>query len=539
MLEGRSAVWHVDPVTHAISLDDVIQGQRTIDLGDLGDAASQRSASVDTPVRHVKLRLVAEFTQYATGTCDIAPVVSGGFDGGSLSSLSMNGIQAAQLGGDVNTGWSSSAPNIATTRTTSAEFYTGRSFIVTYRDDTMYWSYFTDTNGQQYARQEWLPGPEYDMQHDEKAKFVVYHYTYGYWPWRYTYSQTRREVVDLTLDIDVQPYALSEDLLDLGTIQLNDVNALEGVQPWQDGIAYNKGDRVLRYGRLYECLADRVVVFYAPVTTVRNGQPSTRFATPYWKDLGAGTPMGDPRNASYFRTTRGRRSIEAALLRMRAAALRRLGALRFGKVFPWEAARDVTLRDRVRFLVRDGEAVMPVVGKVEEIRRVVEGGGTAYVELSITACLGTGANAAAAPAPEAYVVTGYVSPTYAPAPGQAFKQSDVPGYITTGTSATGDMEWALSGDTLKVPIDAFQLGNPAYSVLSAKVERAADEQIGFARSLIARQLSPMSVARDYPTTLTPVLRSLRNEGNIENFMSARARMTVSPRGVDMVTGGEP
>ncbi len=473
VLEGRSAVWHIDPVTHAIALDDIVQGQRTIDLGDLGDAASERRAAVDSPVSHVRMKVVAEYTQIASGYCDIAPFVSGGFDGGSLSTLSLQpSIPAASTGGSVNTGWSSSSPNVTITRTQSATFYTGRTFIGTYRDDTMYWRYFTTPSGDTWRSSSGPRGPEYEVRHDEKAKFVVSHHSYNSWVWRYDYSQVRREVVDITLDLDVQPFALGQDILDLGTVSFPPTSTPStdtgrSRTEWRTTGA----NRVLVRGRLYECLADRVVAFYAPVTTVRNGIPSTRFTTPYWRDLGAGTPMGDPRNPSFLRTSRGRRSIEAGLMRMRAAALKRLGALRFAKTFPWDAARDVTLRDRVRFLVRDGETTMPVVGKVEEIRRVVEGGGTAFVELSITSCLGTGASVAATRESEAYVVSGYVSPEYTAAPSEAYPRDGDPRYVTTGGSATDDFEWVLSADALKLPIDAFNLSNPAYSVRSAKVEQ--------------------------------------------------------------------
>ncbi len=67
---------------------------------------------------------------------------------------------------------------------------------------------------------------------------------------------------------------------------------------------------------------------------------------------------------------------------MRAAALKRMQALRISKTFAWADARDVQLTDEVRFLIRDGDQTLPVQGHVTEIVRKVEGGGVASVDVN-------------------------------------------------------------------------------------------------------------------------------------------------------------
>lgn len=542
VLEGRSEVWHIDPVTHVISLDDFTLGQRLIDLGDLGDAASERRAVTTRPVQTVRMKVVAEFVQTAQGPCDIAMRVSRGSRDGVIRTLGnqATSFPSSSQGGDNNTGWSAQSPRVTVERYKSPAQFTGRAFEVTLRDHTMFYTPVEDpTSGKTVYQQSWAPGSPYTVTTYEKAQFAVTSVNYRNWIYTYSYSQTRREVVNLTLDVPNQPFALGESVLDLGVLQVSDVNSVEGVEPHQEGVAYNSGDRVLMRGKVYQCVGRNVTTFWRPNTVTRNGVATTTWTTPGWSSLGYGTPMGDPRNPSYFSTQRGRKTLEAAFCRMRAAALKRLGAIRVSKVFPWAVARDVTLRDSVRMLIRDGETIVPVKGKVEELKRTIDADGKAFVEVTITVCLGTGLNDEARPAPEAYVRTGYVSGVYAPGPGVAFGPSDTEGYIATGKAAN-DVEWALSSVRgIPKPIDAFKLADPQYSVLSVTVKNQADEQIGYARQLISAERDPRDVSQNYPTTLDVRMRPLRTEGNLIAQLLAHGRMTYSPRGIDMTDGGEP
>lgn len=361
---------------------------------------------------------------------------------------------------------------------------------------------------------------------------------YNSWFFGYNVTQVRREAVDIVLDMDVQPFALGEDTLDLGTIQLMDVNSIDGVDPFQDGVAYNTGDRILLRGRDYQCLADRVIGVFKLTTQVKNGVPSTTVTTPYWQDLGVSTPMGDPRNPSYFSTVRGRKNIEAALMRCRAAGLKRLQAFRVSKVFPWAVGRDLSLRDEVRMLIRDGEAILPVRGKIEELVRRVDGGGVASVEVTITVCLGSGRNDAVAPVTTPYA-NGYATAAYTASVPTSYVSTAVPGFVAAGTSGERDIEYSLSGDSLREPIDFFKLSDPSYACLSAVFNNGLEDQMAKVQSLIGQNRSPQYVTQDYPSTLSITMRPLRTEGNLQRALFCHAALTRVPRGVDMISGGEP
>ena len=213
--------------------------------------------------------------------------------------------------------------------------------------------------------------------------------------------------------------------------------------------------------------------------------------------------------------------------------------MRVSKVFPWHVAREIGLRDEVRMLVRDGLTTIAVRGKVEQIRRIIEGGGLAWIEVTITVSLGTGRDDDVAELPEAYAESGYASPAYTGSNKPAYVSDSSPGYQVVGTVGR-DLEYVLTADTLFQPINAMQLLNPAYAIVgSIKISNEAPEQLARAPDLIASGRSPEYVTQDYPTTLDVPMRSLRTEGNIERNYRAHAQLTFSPRGMDLTNGGEP
>jgi hypothetical protein len=128
------------------------------------------------------------------------------------------------------------------------------------------------------------------------------------------------------------------------------------------------------------------------------------------------------------------------------------------------------------------------------------------------------------------VATPPAQPRYVP--------STVPGYLLAG-QVNGDVEYALAADPLQTPIDVYRLSDLNYSVLSVQFKNGAEEQIARAAGLIAANRSPLYVTQDYPTTLDVALRPIRSDGNIIRNFTCHAAMTVSPRGVDMINGGEP
>ncbi|WP_342108719.1 hypothetical protein [Methylobacterium sp. SI9] len=235
------------------------------------------------------------------------------------------------------------------------------------------------------------------------------------------------------------------------------------------------------------------------MTQVRNGVPTTTFTTPYWRSLGASTPMGDPTSPTYFEGNRGRGSVAAGFCRMRTAALKRMQAMRYTKTFDWLDARDVSLADEVRFLVRNGDATLAVQAHVTELVRRVEGGGVASVDVTIGVCVGTGTSAKTPVVDGAYAQSGYVSPAYTAANRGEYISADGTGPATFGGAGEREIEYALTATPLLEPVQARQLNNPNYAVLSVQLTNQADDQIALADSMIGRGQSSDTVAQDYRT----------------------------------------
>ena len=78
-LLGRSATYYIDPATHAISLNPVLDGVRIVDLTPY--VSFQKNPPTDSPiegngpVRKVVAELEVPFTQSAHGVCNIGPSI--------------------------------------------------------------------------------------------------------------------------------------------------------------------------------------------------------------------------------------------------------------------------------------------------------------------------------------------------------------------------------------------------------------------------------------------------------------------------------
>lgn len=79
VLESRSALWHIDRVTHAVTISDIITGEDGV------LAISQDDAFYDalqigfesSPLRRVNVLATVQWQQYATGVFDVAPYLFG------------------------------------------------------------------------------------------------------------------------------------------------------------------------------------------------------------------------------------------------------------------------------------------------------------------------------------------------------------------------------------------------------------------------------------------------------------------------------
>lgn len=543
-LEGRSQAWFVDPVTHAITLDELLTGRRVVDLGGLGDEASTEFSIGASPVKAVKMRVVAEWEQRAVGAVDISPVIATA--AGASGFINTLQDKVKEPAGDPKLdfrnwgGWTRGKSSYRTSLSQSAPFPTGRTIAVTYQENIDYIP-FKDDKGVIQTKPTQKNDP-FTVVHTEYATVNIRSVRYNAFWATYDYSQPRREVADLVLDVDSQETALGTDTIELPTITLGDLMSVAGVQPYQQNTVYNRGDRMTNFGHVWQCLVDNTIFFYSPVTQKAPGGAGLSYSTTWkpvnWQDLGTLAPLSDMRAPSFFDSKRGVGCLQHALMRMRAAALRRLEMITISRTYPWALARDIDLRDRVRLLYRDGDSVLPYVGKVVAIDRRIDAQAT--VKVTIAVPLGTGrADTVSASAGGDYASAGTFGQDYTDTTTSKYVAPTVTGGSVGVFSVNGDVEAVSDADPLVVPVDPYRLNDPFYAVQECYVVWQAQAQLNEARARLATGRDPRAVTRDYPTELQVGMRIMLTHPALERQYRIHAALLTSPRGVNLAGGGEP
>lgn len=109
VLEGYTVHWHIDPVTHVVSVSDVLLPEDgTIDLSE--DDIFYDSFSVtlqQVPLKSCSVTATIPFTQKAQGIVDITPLFRPFGSGGTLQSYTMDGLISdwPKQGESVGEGW--------------------------------------------------------------------------------------------------------------------------------------------------------------------------------------------------------------------------------------------------------------------------------------------------------------------------------------------------------------------------------------------------------------------------------------------------
>lgn len=132
-LAARAAAWHIDPVTHAITLKPLLTGA-VIDLGGLGDDSPTDFTTGSSQVRVMKMRVVAEWEQRAAGPVDISSVIATAASAsGYISSLQDKVIEGGsdpKLDFQGWSCWTKGDWKQVSTLSQTGSFFTGRTFRV-------------------------------------------------------------------------------------------------------------------------------------------------------------------------------------------------------------------------------------------------------------------------------------------------------------------------------------------------------------------------------------------------------------------------
>ena len=584
VLQARSASFYVDPVSHGISLHDWIDGDGTavVDLDILYDHASIKVDALKPPVPRVRLQITAGHEQRAWGICDVASSIDAAaeIDGGQpyIQTLNSDFVQRAdrQLPGGLvrlglGSGWTHEAgqDSVDVYGATSRYVASGRTLDIGYTTTS-------NTVGQLlYYAPDGTPFYQVSQsnaysstQHDEYIRFQVYQVHARNVPIRYDYSQQRTEVATLLVSIgldsaDLAGVAAEEEL---PAITLGDLTQayvpnphpipepdewgnylipyvpFVPVQPWSYETDYKAGDVVEFQGGWYKAKADVQGDFYKsdrpPGTTISyDASGNLTYAVntgydplhPYWEAFVPKVALPDRRAPTFFDTPRGLAAIQHGILRARAYLRKRLLNLQVSFTARWEEARDLTPGSRVRIRVLSGAVLQPMVGHVTKLDRKWKPEGRT-VEITMLVAAGTGAGTPPTPVSAvSYVEDGYLVDGYVEQPAAG-----------TTEFAFGDVQWAWTAPAAYVPVDAYSLPSPGYSVLQCTVTNQANDQLNVAQRIGWQGGNPAQCSVDRPTQMSVRMRPIASTGPIQRLYDVAAIVDVSPRGVNLsVPGAEP
>lgn len=518
-LLARSAVFHVDPVTHAISTSDLITGDSVIDLSDhhFHDMDERPTAMLlegETPVSAVRMTLKVDWTQEARGITDIASYFQ------DFASMTPDLLENA--GGELPSGLLGNAVG----------WTLGKSIVTT---TDVHWMYGYFLSGRimsvDYAGNDPVTGPvQYnDIPHREMVQLGAWAYRFETVQLEYSYSQARVEEVHIVVGMDIQEVPAVTRDLDLGEIGVGDIFNDPDSVPYAPGPKL-AGDRNRLGGVVYECTEDHLStsfdqkppgfqqIFLGPT-------PPGYSWHPYWRWVPSQAPMRVSQ-ASFADTDAGRQVVAHLVARCRKQLLLRSRSLVISARYLWSDAKEVTLRDSVRMSVPwyDGTP-RSIVGKVVALEKSWDGEIGAVITVTIAVAMGAGDDGDTSASELAgYVADGYVEADYT-----------VPNQALNGVS--GDTEYLVESDAVPRPIEVEQLRFASYSVQNLQIKNPGGVQWSEAVSAAAKGKDPRLAVQKRPTKIELKLRDLTAEELLTRQVFVAGQVLRSPKGIDL--GGAP
>ena len=348
VLESRTALWHIDRVTHEVTVSDIIAGEDgTLAIAD-HDYASLSLRFAAPPVRRATVDAEISWDQQASGTLDITGELLAAFEAagspkGVASSYTGQGLEAdwPAEGDDLKGGWRVGAVEL---ERADGVWRTPR------HKDARVGSSGARVTTASSAAEAFVSPPV-------TARFFVWEFRPGF-ELAYDVSRQRIERVSFTLTGDLQrvftePGEDEEIILALGSRKVSE--PIEG---------------------------------------------------PPGSGPGQAIPIGDVRRASYLKTDRGRQSLDYLVALARARLLARARAAEVRVTIPLADAAGLSCR--MNATVTDSR--LPggtATGKVIAYTLRAGGDGTRLAEVTIGCTIGTGTTRAADAGVPAYAEDGY------------------------------------------------------------------------------------------------------------------------------------
>jgi len=113
VLESRSALWHIDPVTHVVTLSDILTAEDgVVDLPAADMDYDSLELTLETvPLRSITMQVTIPWTQSAQGSIDLSYRILNAFGGGYgkqlVTSFTMSGLVSSwpKDGANIGNGW--------------------------------------------------------------------------------------------------------------------------------------------------------------------------------------------------------------------------------------------------------------------------------------------------------------------------------------------------------------------------------------------------------------------------------------------------
>lgn len=517
VLEARSEMFHIDPVTHEITLSDIIDFDRLFDIGPNFDRPSLDAHMTMPPLRSATLNIVAEWTQEAEGEVDIAGRINSG--GGENGRLTLTDVSSIGDRREIeNSGWSvgdvvQANPNAGVT---SRKYLDGRYQVVTHQRERG-----VDANGNPYY-DTWVRTRYGQM------PLATYTYQAIRYPLTYSYRQPRREIIKVTATADVQDvraFGFEEDELD--DISLSSLTEDATTPAWEEDTDYLTGDRVIHLNKAWRCQAPHTSTndFQALLPEWQDYPVS--LIKPYmyrWVETEKAVALKDKRYYSFVETDRGHEIAEHGLLRVRALLRHRLRALSVTFMGTWEDLHDISLRDGVHiehYFFPGGWAR----GKVTGFRKVWSASDRRrrYVEVTLGVSVANG-------------VAGTIEDG-----GEPYSEAFARGYAWADTEGVGydvgDMRYTLNGERIQKPVNPYLLKNAGYAcvsvqwknLISTQLRVAAASQVGFGNAVEA--------VAAVPTYYQVRMRSLAAKSVLEREITVTGSTVTARKDIELDYGG--
>lgn len=481
-LAARGAFYYVDPATHAISLSDVIEGDRVVDIG--ADHWWDRFdwQLTEPPVASARIRARVPWTQRAHGTVNVGPRL------GELRTLAYADPPVEFV--NLSPGWEIVEDRVAVAveplPVSADPLPTGSRQVDSYDvyefvrweprpgSTTEYRAVYRKAADGHFDRE----GLYVALMRETKLRFEDVWLSYDY-------EQPREEIVEVLVSVGVQPVLGTVGVHDLGEVSCEDPTLDLETPVWFPGRETAQGEHVQMNGKRYVATATNAnASFY--FYTVINGR-LVSVTTPDFEEAPWIAPLGQKGAATFLDTPRGEKLVEHLVRRARAFLRMRLRAIRIGLSMPWHVADGITLRDVVRAF---HPALGTFEGKVVQIRRTWDGDAGRTAQVVIACALGDGSGAA------------------------------VP--------IEADVAIATSADPALVPVETGLLSAASYAVSSVTKQNETADQVAALATPEGRQAGPGGL----PTVALATLRSLAAEDVLERRYYTTATVLRSPRQFD-------